>query len=86
MTPKKGVCKYYKGLIFSNGICTNGINVRELVGGNFFGWLSRTPCKKAHGSEVSPCDKYVEPSGKDIAEHKILMKKEEVQWAKQRKI
>lgn len=54
-------CKHYTGGILRKEECAAGVNARQLVGGDDFGWLKRTPCHKNHNCTVS-CDKREFPS------------------------
>lgn len=58
-------CKNYK----SPEKCSAGINIRELVGGEDFGWLLRSPCVESLKTEVS-CDKRQFPPDEEEAERK----------------
>lgn len=73
---KRGVCKHYCGLVKSGGICSAGVDVRKLVGGSLFGWLTRTPCKMVHRNTEAKCDKYSEPTHKEIIQNRGWMDEE----------
>lgn len=68
---RKGICKHCLGT--RDRQCALGIDVRILVGGSDFGWFLRRPCyrKDVHGADVVTeitCDKYEDPTDKEIAE------------------
>lgn len=47
-------CLHFVGL---KDECKAGINVRDLVGGETFGWAMRTPCLTTHGKCTVVCEK-----------------------------
>lgn len=51
-----GKCEHFNGI--QNAVCSAGINIRQLVGGDDFGWARRIPCllDDAPHCEVQ-CDK-----------------------------
>lgn len=66
---RKGVCKHYKG---RHG-CALGINLRQLVGGDNFGWMRRIPCnvEAMRGTRLAAidpvsCSSYDEPTDTEI--------------------
>lgn len=62
---KSGTCKHFNGI--QHDACRAGLNIRELTGGEDFGWAIRIPCIKEKTSDVV-CDQYAEPSPEEIAE------------------
>jgi hypothetical protein len=60
----KGYCKYFEGC--DNG-CQKNHNIREMVGGEDFGWIKRMPCTMKYNSEVK-CNDYVDPTEAEIKE------------------
>jgi len=65
---KQGCCTKYSGEVFRQGKCKADIDVRELVGGDDWGWLRRTPCFLKNKS-LTTCDKYTEPTNQEIEDH-----------------
>ena len=64
---RKGVCKHYnRACTVERGDCEAGINTRELVGGEDFGWLTRTPCLVDNKSQIK-CPKFEEPTDDEVA-------------------
>jgi hypothetical protein len=65
-----GDCKHYRGI--QAGMCTAGIRLRPLVGGNDFGWCTRLPClgsfrARANGPTAT-CNLFILPTASEIAE------------------
>lgn len=69
-------CVHYTGALNprAKGVCAEGINYRELVGGDPLGWVTRLPC-----CDVGPirgegqraiCPKFRAPTPEEIAEDK----------------
>jgi hypothetical protein len=71
---KKGTCIHYTGCINPRKpTCDAGINYREHVGGDGFGWIKRIPCHTLDGEDPSTkvkCNKYQEPTDEQIAASK----------------
>ena len=69
---KKDNCKYFNGTACTT--CDAGVNYRELVGGNEWGWAVRLPClasfRKRTTTQTVTCDKYQEPTDEEIAKEK----------------
>jgi ribosomal protein L32 len=67
-------CIHYTGALnpATGGVCGEGINYRELVGGPVLGWISRLPCSagEARGGDKVSCPKYRAPTAEEIAEDK----------------
>lgn len=70
---KPGECVHYTGCINPRKpACDAGVNYREHVGGDGFGWVTRLPCFKLENvdpAKVVKCDKYCEPTAEQIAAH-----------------
>lgn len=70
---KAGQCKHYTGCINPRKpTCDSGVNYREHVGGDDFGWVTRLPCftlERADPAKIVACDKYQEPTREEIDAH-----------------
>lgn len=69
---KAGQCKHYTGCLNPRTpTCEAGVNYREHVGGDGFGWVRRLPCTKLLGEDdptaIVKCDKYREPTAEEIS-------------------
>jgi hypothetical protein len=70
---KHDSCIHYTGALnpAAGPACKQGINYRELVGGDPVGWVTRLPCSAVmeprNGAKVS-CDKHQLPTPEEIAE------------------
>jgi hypothetical protein len=69
---KADTCRYYTGAINprGNGCCDAGVNYRELVGGDSFGWVRRLPCSKVLRDDATAvtCAKFQLPTPEEVAE------------------
>lgn len=68
---RKGICKHCLGT--RDRQCALGIDVRSLAGGPDFGWWLRRPCISVdyYGAPCKgtvPCDKYEDPTDKEIVD------------------
>lgn len=68
---KAGQCIHYTGCLNPRTpTCKAGINYREHVGGDGFGWVRRIPCHTLKDDDISAkvkCDLYQEPSAEEVA-------------------
>lgn len=64
---KESFCKHYNGREMFNGTqtCHSGINVREIVGGDDFGWMKRIPCIGTNDTKIT-CEKYQAKTAEEI--------------------
>jgi len=65
---RKKFCKHYDGreiLLGKTRKCKDGVNVRELVGGEISGWMNRIPCCKANESDIV-CELYQDYTQEEI--------------------
>lgn len=60
---RKGSCKHFTGIQCEE--CEAGLNMREVTGGDRFGWAKRMPCFSRNKSEIT-CKSYAEPTDKEL--------------------
>lgn len=61
-------CRHFTGC--QNGTCEAGVNYRDLVGGEDFGWMARTPCipdSPLNKEPMAKCDFYQVLTPEEIA-------------------
>lgn len=70
---KPGECIHYTGCLNPRApACKAGVNYREHVGGDGFGWVRRLPCFKLTDSDpaaIVKCNLFQEASAEQIAAH-----------------
>ena len=77
MDVNKERCKHYSWQVShptGTGLCDKNINVRDITGGEDFGWLVRTPCFNTHDTECV-CTHFELKLAEEIAE-------DEAEWQK----
>ncbi len=68
-------CKYMTGLMCGGStVCKAGVDVRELVGGDNFGWLARIPCNTINETDIV-CDKFCVKTQQELDEEDSEWKK-----------
>jgi len=65
-------CKHYGFMPGQGPQCTLGINIRNHVGGDNYGWMARMPCCGGRmarpDNPMVPCERYSPPTEEEIEE------------------
>lgn len=69
---RQGYCKHFNGI--QHDKCGAGLNMRDVTGGDPFGWAKRMPCIASNACNIE-CKSYSEPTEQELKDYNDFVEK-----------